>query len=165
MSGFMNSYSLSCDHNRNCCTHVHRGYEFLSESPALEDDLAKLDPPITFIGPTVSTLCLAGDKILSRDLAISLGIPVAEGTHVFSSQDIRSFAALPQVNYFIMVKALGGGRGRGIRIVEDASSADDAFKRCVYQILSKNIRRDSFLFPPQMQRGKFFRSGSRLETH
>jgi len=108
---------------------VHPGYGFLSESPALAKDLAKLDPPITFIGPTVSTLRIAGDKMLSRDLAISLGIPVAEGTRVFSSQDIRSFAVLPQVNYPIMIKALDGGGGRGIRIVEDASSVDDAFKR------------------------------------
>ena len=68
--------------------------------------------------------------MLSRDLVNSLGVPIAEGTRVFSSEDVRSFAALPQVNYLIMVKALDGGGGRGIRIVEDASSVDEALKRC-----------------------------------
>jgi len=133
---------------------VHPGYGFLSESPDLANDLSQLDPPITFIGPTVSTLRLAGDKMLSRDLVNSLGIPIAEGTRVFSSEDVRSFAALPQVNYPIMIKALDGGGGRGIRLVDDASSADEAFKRCGCQILWHNLRPDS---PPQMHRGKFFR--------
>ena len=49
--------------------------------------------------------------MLSRDLVNSLGVPIAEGTRVFSSEDVRSFAALPQVNYPIMVKTLDGGGG------------------------------------------------------
>ena len=69
-----------------------------------------------------------------------------------------------------MVKTLDGGGGRGIRIVEDASSVDEAFKRCACKFIQHNLCSDS---PPQMHRGKFFRSGfcwedtvgSRLETH
>lgn len=135
MLASIRKHSPSSDCNRNRCTHVHPGYGFLSESPVLANDLAQLSPPITFIGPAVSTLRLAGDKVLSRDLVNSLGVPIAEGTRVFSSEDVRSFAALPQVDYPIMVKALDGGGGRGIRIVEDASSVDEAFKRCACKII------------------------------
>jgi len=103
----------------------------------------------------VSTLRLAGNKALSRDLVNSLGVPTAEDTRVFYSEDVRSFAALPQINYPVMVKVLDGGRGRGIRIVEGASSVDEAFKRCACKFIQRNLCSDS---PPQM-RGKFFRSG------
>ncbi|KAF5350973.1 hypothetical protein D9756_008255 [Leucocoprinus leucothites] len=112
----------------NHCTHVHPGYGFLSESPALANALAQLQPPITFVGPTADTLRLAGDKVLSRDLAASLGVQVAPGIRVKSSDDVRSFASRSEVHYPVMIKALDGGGGRGIRFVNEASGVEEAFK-------------------------------------
>ncbi|KAF9446437.1 hypothetical protein P691DRAFT_708557 [Macrolepiota fuliginosa MF-IS2] len=116
---------------RTQCTHVHPGYGFLSESPALASALAQLSPPITFIGPSPDTLRLAGDKTHSRDLATSLNVQVAPGTRVTVSEEVCAFAARHGVGYPIMIKALDGGGGRGIRVVETASRVDEAFKRCL----------------------------------
>jgi biotin carboxylase len=114
------------------CTHVHPGYGFLSESPTLADALTESNPPITFIGPSSDTLRLAGDKVLSRNLAASLDVQVAPGTSVASGDEVRTFAARHDVDYPVMIKALDGGGGRGIRVVESSSAVDEAFKRCVY---------------------------------
>lgn len=74
--------------------------------------------------------------MLSRDLATSLNIQVARGTRVASSDEVRVFAAYSDVGYPVMIKALDGGGGRGIRVVDNASEVDEAFKRCVYALVA-----------------------------
>jgi biotin carboxylase len=69
--------------------------------------------------------------MLSRELAISLGVQVAPGVHVTSSIDVRAFAARHGIGYPIMIKALDGGGGRGIRVVNNASGVEEAFKRFI----------------------------------
>ncbi|EKM76463.1 hypothetical protein AGABI1DRAFT_78556 [Agaricus bisporus var. burnettii JB137-S8] len=133
---------------RTHCTHVHPGYGFLSESPALADALAKCNPPITFIGPSSDTLRLAGDKMLSRKLAACLDVQVAPGTSVVSSDEVRTFAARHDVGYPIMIKALDGGGGRGIRIVGSAEAVDEAVKRCKGESLSSQVFAEKALTGP-----------------
>lgn len=135
MGALAQESSLAHLHSSTHCTHVHPGYGFLSESPALADALAKCNPPITFIGPSSDTLRLAGDKMLSRRLAASLDVQVAPGTSVVSSDEVRIFAARHDVGYPVMIKALDGGGGRGIRIVGSAEAVDEAIKRCVYGLV------------------------------
>lgn len=90
---------------------------------------------MTFIGPSPSTLRIASDKMLSRDLAISLGVPVAPGKHVSSAESVKAFAHETQVNstgkvgYPLMIKALDGGGGRGIRVAQHEGDVEEAFKR------------------------------------
>jgi biotin carboxylase len=67
--------------------------------------------------------------MLSRELAATLNIKVAPGTRVASSDDVRSFVEHPGVGYPVMIKALDGGGGRGIRIVGQQSDVDEAFRR------------------------------------
>ncbi|KXN80936.1 Pyruvate carboxylase [Leucoagaricus sp. SymC.cos] len=119
------------------CTHVHPGYGFLSESSELANALRSSN--VTFIGPSSDALRLAGDKMLSRNLAVSLDVQVAPGDRVLSSNDVRSFAAREGVGYPIMIKALDGGGGRGIRVVKDASEVDEAFKRCMGESPSRQV--------------------------
>jgi len=64
----------------------------------------------------------------SRDLAASLDVPIAPGTRVSSSDDVRAF--VHTVGFPVMIKALDGGGGRGIRVVESADRVEEAFKRC-----------------------------------
>jgi acetyl/propionyl-CoA carboxylase alpha subunit len=113
---------------------LHPGYGFLSENPALV--LQCHSNAIIFIGPSPETLRIAGDKMRSRDLAVSLDVPVAPGVHVASTDDVRRFAQTLAASgtgdgYPVMIKALDGGGGRGIRVVENADKVDEAFKRCV----------------------------------
>lgn len=110
------------------CTHVHPGYGFLSENPSLALLLSETNPRITFIGPTPHTLHIASDKLRSRNLATSQGVPVSPGTRVHSSADVRAFVD-GGVGYPMMIKALDGGGGRGIRVVHDEAEIEESFKR------------------------------------
>ncbi|OSD08771.1 hypothetical protein PYCCODRAFT_1356851 [Trametes coccinea BRFM310] len=124
---------------RTGCTHVHPGYGFLSESP----QLASLFPPggaVTFVGPSLETLQIASDKMQSRSLAIANGVPVAPGAHVSSADEVRKFVANLDTDAFpIVIKALDGGGGRGIRLVETAEEIDSAFRRCLGESASHRV--------------------------
>lgn len=132
------------------CTHVHPGYGFLSESPKFAS-LFRPGPSssITFIGPSVETLKIASDKMLSRELAVSLGVSVAPGTRVSSVEDVHQFVNhVGSTVYPIVIKALDGGGGRGIRIVNNAAEVADAYKRCLGESPSKQIFVEKALVGP-----------------
>ncbi|RPD57010.1 carboxylase:pyruvate/acetyl-coa/propionyl-CoA [Lentinus tigrinus ALCF2SS1-7] len=135
---------------RTGCTHVHPGYGFLSESPKFAS-LFRQGPssPITFIGPSVETLKIASDKMLSRELAVSLDVSVAPGARVSSVEDVHQFVThLGHIAYPIVIKALDGGGGRGIRIVNNATEVADAYKRCLNESPSKQIFVEKALVGP-----------------
>jgi len=98
-----------------------------------------MSTPITFIGPSPDTLQIASDKMLSRELAISLNIPVAAGQRVSSADSVHSFANQPGVSYPVMIKALDGGGGRGIRVVAAEDGVEEAFKRCLGESPSRQV--------------------------
>jgi acetyl-CoA carboxylase, biotin carboxylase subunit len=92
---------------------VHPGYGFLSENPRLARacDAAGL----VFIGPTAAQLELAGDKLAARAEAAAAGIPVLAGGEVRDAAEAESLAR--QLGWPVLVKAAGGGGGRGLRPV------------------------------------------------
>jgi len=110
------------------CTHIHPGYGFLSENPALPLALAATSS-IIFVGPSPDALRVSSDKMLSRDLASSLGVNTAAGIRVSSAADVKNFAKT--IGFPVMIKALDGGGGRGIRVVESEGGVEEAFKRSV----------------------------------
>ncbi len=65
--------------------------------------------------------------MLSRELASSTNVNIAAGTRVSTSDDVRTFVA--KVGYPVMIKALDGGGGRGIRVVEQENTLEESFKR------------------------------------
>lgn len=123
------------------CTHIHPGYGFLSESPVLAAECVKVVPPIAFIGPSIETLRIASDKMLSRELASSANVNIAAGTRVSTSDDVRAFVA--KVGYPVMIKALDGGGGRGIRVVEQENTLEESFKRSAHIILRGSMMADA----------------------
>ena len=130
-------YSLIQDSSRLQCTHVHPAYGFLSENADFATLLATGPNPITFIGPPPQALRTASDKMLARNLATSLQVRVAPGTHVHSIQDVLAFVqsqasqSRSGSGYPVIIKALDGGGGRGIRIVRQENEVEDSFKRYV----------------------------------
>ncbi|KAG5638760.1 hypothetical protein H0H81_010382 [Sphagnurus paluster] len=116
------------------CTHLHPGYGFLSESPSLAQALPE---SVVFVGPSVETLRVASDKLLSRNLATSLGVKIAPGTRALSSDKVRAFVRFE--DFPVIIKALDGGGGRGIRIVESEKDIEEAFNRCMGESLSHRI--------------------------
>jgi len=105
------------------CDAVHPGYGFLSENPALASGLEAHG--VVFVGPPAETLALAGDKLRARAVAIAAGLPVVPGREVSTIADARAFA--DGEGYPVLVKAAGGGGGRGIKLAVDAASLASVF--------------------------------------
>ena len=111
------------------CDAVHPGYGFLSENAAFARACAEAG--LIFVGPTPETLELFGDKGRARALAQQCGVPVLPGTDGPTTlEEARAFFASLGKGGAVMVKAVAGGGGRGMRPVTEASHMEAAFERC-----------------------------------
>lgn len=111
------------------CDAIHPGYGFLSEKA----DFARLceKEGLIFIGPRPDILELFGDKAVARLLARRCGVPLLPGTSGATSLEVaRDFFKSLGKNAAIMVKAVLGGGGRGIRPVYSESELEQAYKLC-----------------------------------
>jgi len=109
------------------CSLVHPGYGFLAEN--VEFAQACADAGLTFVGPSAELLELFGDKSAARRAAVAAGVPVLAATDGASTLDaVREFFAAQPGG--VMIKALGGGGGRGMRAVRRAAELDDAYRAC-----------------------------------
>ena len=113
----------------NDCDAIHPGYGFLSENAEFARRCE--ESGLTFIGPGSATLSLFGDKIAARSVARKAGVPVVPGTDGDTSarQAQQFFSELPD-GQGMVIKALAGGGGRGMRVVQDAGEIDAAHARC-----------------------------------
>jgi acetyl/propionyl-CoA carboxylase alpha subunit/acetyl-CoA carboxylase carboxyltransferase component len=122
------------------CGAVHPGYGFLSERADFAQACA--DAGLVFIGPTPSQLALFGDKASARRLAQAQQVPVMPGSpHAVSLAEAQAFFAAQQAAgsveaVGVMVKAIGGGGGRGMRAVLHAADLPEAYARCSSEALS-----------------------------
>ena len=109
---------------------IHPGYGFLAENP--EFSKACTDAGLVFIGPPPEVIRNLGSKVIARQIAIEADIPVIPATENLSpggqgEEEAITFAA--EQGYPIMIKAVSGGGGRGIRRVEDKKGLLDGLKR------------------------------------
>lgn len=110
------------------CDCVHPGYGFLSES---FDLASKCEAEgIVFVGPTSDALQLFGDKIAARNLANTLGIPTIPGSKTAVDTVDDASACSNEIGYPVMLKAAGGGGGKGMRIVESDTRMSEVYDRC-----------------------------------
>lgn len=111
------------------CNYVHPGYGFLSENHAFAK--ACSEAGIIFVGPSIKTLKLFGNKIKARALAHKLAIPTLPGTleNTTLAEAQSFFQKLPK-GAKMMIKSLSGGGGRGMRVVEHLKDIKSAFKLC-----------------------------------
>jgi acetyl-CoA carboxylase, biotin carboxylase subunit len=93
---------------------IHPGYGFLSESAAFASKCE--DEGILFIGPTAAQIAAVGDKVRARAEAEAAGVPVVPGNAVTSVDE--AVAAARVIGLPLLVKAVGGGGGRGIKRVD-----------------------------------------------
>jgi acetyl-CoA carboxylase biotin carboxylase subunit len=103
------------------CDVIHPGYGFLSESPRLAA-LAR-EHGLVFVGPSTEAISLAGDKLAARAQAQRAGVPVLAGGEVAGAAEAHRLAA--EIGYPLLVKAAGGGGGRGIKRVHDDGELND----------------------------------------
>jgi acetyl-CoA carboxylase, biotin carboxylase subunit len=121
---------------------VHPGYGFLSENA----DFAELCRrcKLTFIGPTPDAMRLWGDKVRAREAAKKFGLPLLPGTGVLrDGADAATQAEV--IGYPIILKAAGGGGGRGMRIVREASEIRRSFEHATSEALAGFKNPDVYL--------------------
>ncbi|WP_121943899.1 carboxyl transferase domain-containing protein [Acidovorax sp. 100] len=110
------------------CDAVHPGYGFLSERADFARACA--DAGLRFIGPTPAQLALFGDKAQARALAQQQGVPLMPGTQAaVTLLEAQAFFEL-HAHAGIVIKAIGGGGGRGMRAVASADDLPAAYARC-----------------------------------
>ncbi len=104
---------------------IHPGYGFLSENA--EFAAACEEAGLVFIGPSAASIRAMGSKTAARQVAIAGGAPVVPGTdHAVTLDDAREFAH--SNGYPILLKAVAGGGGKGMRRVDAGSELESAFR-------------------------------------
>ena len=108
------------------CAAIHPGYGFLAENTEFARRCQ--DAGLTFVGPTPETLQLFGDKAAARALAERCAVPLVPGINqAVTPEQAADFLA---EHGSVMLKALAGGGGRGMRAVDDPAQLAEAFARC-----------------------------------
>lgn len=105
---------------------IHPGYGFLSENAAFVQALE--DHGITFIGPSAEHIRIMGDKITAKDTMKKLGVPCVPGSEggVADVADAKKVAA--EIGYPVIIKATAGGGGRGMKVAQNESELEVAFR-------------------------------------
>jgi acetyl-CoA carboxylase biotin carboxylase subunit len=108
---------------------IHPGYGFLSEN---EDFAAACrDAGITFIGPSAEAIALMGSKTAARRAAIAAGVPVVPGTEEPLAAEVPDAVIVERartIGFPVMIKAVAGGGGKGMRVVRSAADLPSAIR-------------------------------------
>ncbi|MBC7246306.1 MAG: carbamoyl-phosphate synthase large subunit [Actinobacteria bacterium] len=126
------------------CDALHPGYGFLSESA----DFARRcgEEGLCFVGADAETLDLCGDKARTLALAAELGIPVLPGIHAAATLDeVKAFFREFGEGAGIMIKAVAGGGGRGMRAVHRCEDIEREYERCRSEALTSFGRGDVYV--------------------
>jgi len=116
---------------------VHPGYGFLAENAEFARGCR--DAGLIFIGPTPETIALMGSKTAARAVAIAAGVPVVPGTKDALGPDVPEAEVAriaAEVGYPILIKAVSGGGGKGMRTVTEAAGLASALRAARSEALS-----------------------------
>ena len=128
VAGYLDVEQLISIAKKTACDCVHPGYGFLAEHASFADRCT--EEGIAFVGPSAAVLRTFGDKVASRELAATLGIPVVPGS-VKATDRVEDAAKVAEgIGYPVMLKAAAGGGGRGMRIVQSEDELRQEFARC-----------------------------------
>jgi acetyl-CoA carboxylase biotin carboxylase subunit len=105
---------------------IHPGYGFLSENAAFAEICASCG--ITFIGPTVRSMRIMGDKARARRVADKVGVPTIPGDSKGMLEAAEALKVADKAGYPILLKACAGGGGRGMKIVKSADEFVSTFQ-------------------------------------
>ena len=112
---------------------IHPGYGFLSENSEFAQIVARCG--LTFIGPRPEAMKQWGDKLTGREAARRFGLPLLPGSEALTSASHAESEA-KRVGLPVMMKARGGGGGRGMRIVRKLSEVRRAFESCTAEAMA-----------------------------
>jgi len=112
---------------------IHPGYGFLSENANFAQIVEKCG--LTFIGPSSESMKQWGDKLSAREVAKTFGLPLLPGS-VALENAVHAEAEAKRVGFPVMIKARGGGGGRGMRVVRTADEVARAFESASAEALA-----------------------------
>ncbi|MFZ4587455.1 MAG: acetyl-CoA carboxylase biotin carboxylase subunit [Terrimicrobiaceae bacterium] len=105
---------------------IHPGYGFLAENAHFAEVCASCN--IKFIGPTPNAIRLMGDKNSARDSARKAGVPISPGSDGTVDNESEAIKIARKIGYPVMIKAVAGGGGRGMRIASNEGSLVQGFR-------------------------------------
>jgi len=134
---------------------VHPGYGFLSEN----SDFAKIleDYKIKFIGPSSKLIKMMGDKIQAKQIAKKFGLPVIEGSEGGISDINQAKAISNKIGFPVLIKAAGGGGGKGMKIVNKEEEFEHLF-------LTAKLEAKKFFGNDEVYIEKFFQNPRHIEV-
>ena len=133
---------------------IHPGYGFLAEN-AQFSRICK-ENGFCFIGPDAETIALMGDKVNARRAAEDSKVPIVPGSNVLNSAD-ELIEISNRIGYPVMLKASGGGGGKGMRVLNNASEAEKGFS--IIQSEAKKAFNN-----PEIYVEKFINNGRHIEV-
>jgi acetyl/propionyl-CoA carboxylase alpha subunit len=113
---------------------IHPGYGFLSENPELARRCN--EEGILFIGPSEASIRQMGDKSEAKKLAIQVGLPVIKGSETPINSFTEATRQAFEIGYPVMLKALAGGGGKGMRVVRDARELEQSYSMAVNEAIN-----------------------------
>eukprot|EP01124_Arcella_intermedia_P016980 TRINITY_DN2360_c0_g1_i1.p2 TRINITY_DN2360_c0_g1~~TRINITY_DN2360_c0_g1_i1.p2 ORF type:complete len:734 (-),score=144.20 TRINITY_DN2360_c0_g1_i1:2245-4179(-) len=130
---------------------IHPGYGFLSENEHFANACEREN--IIFVGPPSSAIRSMGSKSESKEIMIKAGVPVVPGYHG-EDQTLERFQKEAQrIGYPLMIKAVLGGGGKGMRIVDHPSKLEEAMEACI-QEAKKSFKDDKILMEKYIRRSR-----------
>ncbi|MBC8239901.1 MAG: ATP-grasp domain-containing protein, partial [Alphaproteobacteria bacterium] len=105
---------------------IHPGYGFLAENAAFAEACAAAS--ITFIGPPAAAIRAMGEKAAAKALMEKANVPIVPGYHGADQDDAVLLQAAEDIGYPVLIKAVSGGGGKGMRQVDDAGRFANALK-------------------------------------
>ncbi len=105
---------------------VHPGYGFLAENAGLAQ--ACRDAGLVFIGPSPEAIRAMGNKAGAKQIMQAAGVPCVPGYQGADQSDAAVLTEAGKIGFPVMIKAVAGGGGRGMRLVRDAASFADALR-------------------------------------
>ena len=105
---------------------IHPGYGFLSENAEFAEQCSSCN--INFIGPKPETIGKMGDKAMARETVSKAGVPIIPGSDGPIENEKDAIRVAQRIGFPVIIKAVAGGGGRGMRIAHNAVSLPKNFK-------------------------------------
>ncbi len=106
---------------------IHPGYGFLSEKADFTKAVA--DAGMVYVGPSAESITSMGDKVMARKTMEKVGLPLVPGTKDALTDENEAFRQGKEIGFPLMIKALAGGGGRGMRLVNTEAEFLNLFRR------------------------------------
>ncbi len=104
---------------------IHPGYGFLSENALFAQRCH--DEGILFVGPTPQVMDQLGNKVSAKKAAVAAGLPIIQSSNIDLNTVEEAISEAKRITYPVMLKAVSGGGGRGMRVIREESELETAF--------------------------------------